>query len=185
LAGAPDAGGAEAFRISVNAATGAVTLDQVRALEHPNSAQPNELINLTTGAVSLTATVTDRDGDTASASISLGDKVGFRDDAPTITPTGVVVILEVDETTLATDHTQNFSTAFNTNYRADGAGTTVYSLGISGAGVPSGVVDIATGESVYLFLESGSVVGRIGTGGVADTGGAVAFNIHVNAHQVK
>ncbi|WP_155756710.1 DUF5801 repeats-in-toxin domain-containing protein [Acinetobacter sp. CIP A162] len=179
--GVADAGGATAFNISVNAATGAVTLDQVRALEHPNSAQPNELINLTTSAVSLTATVTDRDGDTASASISLGDKVGFRDDAPTITPTGVVVTLEVDETTLATDHTQNFSTAFNTNYRADGSGTTVYSLGVLGDGVPSGVVDIATGESVYLFLESGSVVGRVGSGGVADTGGAVAFNIHVNA----
>jgi hypothetical protein len=52
--------------------------------------------------VILTATATDKDGDTASASISLGDKVGFRDDAPTITPT-TTTNLEVDETTLATD----------------------------------------------------------------------------------
>ncbi|WP_372238857.1 DUF5801 repeats-in-toxin domain-containing protein, partial [Acinetobacter sp. Swhac1] len=175
--------GAEAFRISVNAGTGEVTLDQVLALTHPTggTGSPNELINLTTNAVTLTATVTDRDGDTASASISLGDKVGFRDDAPTIVTTGAVINVEVDETTLATDHTQNFSTAFNINYGADGAGTTVYSLGISGAGVPSGVVDVATGQGVYLFLESGSVVGRVGSGGVADAGGAEAFRISVNA----
>jgi hypothetical protein len=38
------------------------------------------------------------------------------------------------------------------NYRADGAGTTVYSLGISGAGVPSGVVDVATGEVFICSL---------------------------------
>ncbi|TID99895.1 hypothetical protein DIZ70_16570, partial [Acinetobacter junii] len=169
--------------ISVNAGTGEVTLDQVLALTHPTggTGSPNELINLTTNAVTLTATVTDRDGDTASASISLGDKVGFRDDAPTIVTTGAVINVEVDETTLATDHTQNFSTAFNINYGADGAGTTVYSLGISGAGVPSGVVDVATGQGVYLFLESGSVVGRVGSGGVADAGGAEAFRISVNA----
>ncbi|ENU34924.1 hypothetical protein F989_00049, partial [Acinetobacter parvus NIPH 1103] len=181
--GVADAGGAEAFRISVNAGTGEVTLDQVLALTHPTggTGSPNELINLTTNAVTLTATVTDRDGDTASASISLGDKVGFRDDAPTIVTTGAVINVEVDETTLATDHTQNFSTAFNINYGADGAGTTVYSLGISGAGVPSGVVDVATGQGVYLFLESGSVVGRVGSGGVADAGGAEAFRISVNA----
>jgi hypothetical protein len=52
----------------------------------------------------------------------LGDKVGFRDDAPTIVTTGAVINLEVDETTLLTNQTENFSTAFNINYRADGAG---------------------------------------------------------------
>jgi hypothetical protein len=48
--------------------------------------------------VTLTATVTDKDGDSASASISLGDKVGFRDDAPTVAVVATTTNLLVDET---------------------------------------------------------------------------------------
>ncbi|ENU18074.1 hypothetical protein F995_00062, partial [Acinetobacter sp. CIP A162] len=173
--------GAEAFRISVNAATGQVDLDQVRALQHPNPAQPNELINLTTNAVTLIATATDKDGDSAFASISLGDKVGFRDDVPTIVTTGAVINVEVDETTLLTNQTENFSTAFNINYRADGAGTTVYSLTASSVGAVSGVIDVATGQAVYLYQEGADIVGRVGSAGAPDAGGAEAFRISVNA----
>ncbi len=43
------------------------------------------LITLTTDTVTLTATATDKDGDVHSAFINLGDKVGFRDDAPVVT----------------------------------------------------------------------------------------------------
>ena len=173
--------GAEAFRISVNAATGQVDLDQVRALQHPNPAQPNELINLTTNAVTLIATATDKDGDSAFASISLGDKVGFSDDVPTIVTTGAVINVEVDETTLLTNQTENFSTAFNINYRADGAGTTVYSLTASSVGAVSGVIDVATGQAVYLYQEGADIVGRVGSAGAPDAGGAEAFRISVNA----
>jgi hypothetical protein len=52
---------------------------------------------------------------------------------------------------LASNATQDFSTSFNVNYRADGAGTTVYSLGISGVGVVSGVIDVATGQ-VFICI---------------------------------
>ncbi|TID99052.1 hypothetical protein DIZ70_16945, partial [Acinetobacter junii] len=88
----------------------------------------------------LTATATDKDGDVHSAFINLGDKVGFRDDAPVVTTNTVGTALEVDETFLTTDDSENFATAFSVNYGADGAGSTAYSLGVKATGVDSGVV---------------------------------------------
>ena len=70
---------------------------------------------------------------------------------------------------------------FTGNYGADGAGTTTYALGVSAPGAASGVYDTATGQQVYLYLEGGQVVGRVGSGGSADPSGAVAFVISVNA----
>ncbi len=68
---------------------------------------------------------------------------------------------------LTTDDSANLPSAFTVNYGADGAATTnalVYSLGVKATGVDSGVVDTATGEKVYLYLESRIVVGRVGVG---------------------
>ncbi len=66
---------------------------------------------------------------------------------------------------LTTDDSENFASAFSVNYGADGAGSTAYSLGVKATGVDSGVVDTATGQRVYLYLEGGIVVGRVGVGG--------------------
>ncbi len=66
---------------------------------------------------------------------------------------------------LTTDDSENFASAFSVNYVADGAASTnalVYSLGVKATGVDSGVVDTATGQSVYIYLEGGIVVGRVG-----------------------
>ncbi len=82
---------------------------------------------------------------------------------------------------LTTDDSENFASAFSVNYGADGAGSTAYSLGVKATGVDSGVVDTATGEKVYLYLESGVVVGRVGNAGSADTSGAKAFEIRVDS----
>ncbi|WP_343349847.1 retention module-containing protein [Pseudomonas sediminis] len=68
------------FTLSVNAA-GLVSLTQLRAVVHP-TAQPDELHLLGSDKVGLQATITDADGDQASASIDLGQVLGFRDDAP-------------------------------------------------------------------------------------------------------
>ena len=43
------------------------------------------------------------------------------------------------------------------------------------AAADSGLVDTATGQSIFLFLEDGLVVGRVGSGGLADAGGEIAF----------
>ena len=44
----------------------------------------------------------------------------------------------------------------------DGGTATAYELGIKSNGADSGLVDSATGHHVYLFVESGKVVGREG-----------------------
>ena len=85
MTGIYDASGINAFTLTVNSATGDVTLDQIRAITHPTGGiASDELVRIAAGTVSLTATVTDKDNDTASTSIDLGVKVGFRDDAPSV-----------------------------------------------------------------------------------------------------
>ncbi|MCE8031288.1 retention module-containing protein [Halomonas daqingensis] len=77
-----DADGRTAFTISVNAATGEVTLTQHLALSHPDGANPADVLSLAGSGLSLNATVVDGDGDTVSASIDLGGQLSFVDDGP-------------------------------------------------------------------------------------------------------
>ena len=80
LEGRTETGNELVFTLSVDAA-GLVTLTQLRAVVHP-TAQPDELHLLGSDKIGLQATITDADGDQASASIDLGKVLGFRDDAP-------------------------------------------------------------------------------------------------------
>lgn len=77
-----DAEGRTAFTISVNAATGEVTLTQHLALSHPDGTNPADVLSLAGSGLSLNATVVDGDGDTVSASIDLGGQLSFVDDGP-------------------------------------------------------------------------------------------------------
>ncbi|MCP3751869.1 DUF5801 repeats-in-toxin domain-containing protein, partial [Pseudomonas sp. SBB6] len=146
------------FTVSV-AANGDVTLDQLRAVVHPDTTNPDDSTSLTSdNLVTLTATKTDKDGDSAQATLNIGQNLVFKDDGPSINTTGTVPILTVDETVLATDATQNFAANFTSAFGADGAGTLTYALGVvAGA---SGLTDTATGEAVNLSLNSGVVEGR-------------------------
>ncbi len=78
--GRTQVGGDLVFTLAVDSA-GVVTLTQLRAIVHPTS-QPDELLLLGADKVGLQATITDSDGDEASASIDLGLVMGFRDDGP-------------------------------------------------------------------------------------------------------
>ena len=80
LEGRTETGNELVFTLSVDAA-GLVTLTQLRAVVHP-TAQPDELHLLGSDKIGLQATITDADSDQASASIDLGQVLGFRDDAP-------------------------------------------------------------------------------------------------------
>ncbi|MFA7383998.1 MAG: DUF5801 repeats-in-toxin domain-containing protein [Desulfurivibrionaceae bacterium] len=69
------------FTVSVDS-TGKVTLDQIRAVEHP-TADPNEYVTLANAnLITLTATATDGDGDQASDSLNIATLLHFADDAP-------------------------------------------------------------------------------------------------------
>ncbi len=83
--GNPNPSGAEAFRIHVDASTGSTTLTQNRPLNHlvdgTTLADHDDVLTLAAGAVRLTAVATDRDGDSASQTVAVGDKFSFKDHA--------------------------------------------------------------------------------------------------------
>ena len=171
-----DASGTAAFVVSVDA-NGLVTLDQVRALTHPNTASNDEPISIATdGLISLSLTVTDRDGDAVSASVNIASNLVFEDDGPSLgASSGAEPNIVVDETILATNGSASFAAllgGLGASYGADGAGTTVYALNVSGAGVASGLFDVATGNQIYLYKVGDTIVGRVGSGpATADAAG--------------
>ncbi|WP_416310591.1 retention module-containing protein [Pseudomonas sp. W03] len=168
-------GGATAFTLTLNAATGELKLDQQMALKHGDSSNPDDTVHLDTGKLSLTATVTDGDLDAKSVNLELGDKLVFHDDGPSISLNGQFSgQLVVDETTLGTDATVNFSTAFSATTGADGASVT-YSLNAID-GTPSGLQTTNGTDIVLVRVSATEVQGRVGS-----TGGATAFTVTLNA----
>src|SRR6185369_9847370 len=70
------------FTVTVNS-LGQVTLDQFRAVVHPNTANPDDSVTLAAdNLITLTATATDGDGDQASATLNIGQNLNFEDDGP-------------------------------------------------------------------------------------------------------
>ncbi|MDE2412617.1 MAG: cadherin-like domain-containing protein, partial [Sphingomonadales bacterium] len=74
-------GGLLVFTLSVDG-TGHVTLDQSRAVVHDPNLGPHDVATLAANLVTLTQTVSDSDGDHASASAAIGGMLQFVDDAP-------------------------------------------------------------------------------------------------------
>ncbi|MGY3195637.1 hypothetical protein ACVIWU_005003 [Bradyrhizobium sp. USDA 4509] len=172
--------------VSVDAA-GHVTLTDLRAVHEATPGNFNEGITLASGLITLTATVTDNNSQSASASVDVGSHLTILDDGPAITMTATAPAdaLVVDETNLAINASANFADNFTvtSSYGADGAGTTAsaYTLGIKSAGVDSGLIDVATGQHVYLYVNGNVVEGRVGAGGAADPAGVIDFTVSVSA----
>ena len=102
--GGADPTGAIAFTISVDANSGAVTLEQDRSVVHNNPADPIEsgasaAVLVGSNLVTLTATIEDGDGDTANTTRDITTAFAFEDDGPSITASAVPV------PTLVTDDT--------------------------------------------------------------------------------
>ncbi|MDR8367001.1 DUF5801 repeats-in-toxin domain-containing protein, partial [Pseudomonas sp. JL3] len=171
------------FTVSV-AANGDVTLDQIRAVVHPDPNNPDDSTSLSSDElVTLTATITDKDGDSAQATLNIGQNLVFKDDGPSISASGAEPTLTVDETVLATDATQNFAANFTSAFGADGAGTQTYALGVvAGA---SGLTDTATGEAVNLSLNGTVVEGRTATTNLLVFTVSVAANGDVTLDQIR
>src|SRR5262249_9133734 len=195
-------GGPIVFTVSVDA-SGSVTLDQQRAIVHPTASNPdsNEAVAIGSNLITLTATATDKDGDSASANLDLGPQLSFHDDGPTISLSGNTPSLTVDETFLAVDASASFAGAFTAAFGAGGpagwggaahapggadgpavSGATTYALSVvGGGGTDSGLVDTASGNHVFLFVEGGVVVGREGTNAGTAAGGPIVFTVSVDA----
>ena len=141
---------------------------------HPNAANPDEPISLAAdNLVTLTATVTDGDGDQASATANIGQNLSFEDAGPVVTAAATQPMLVVDESDLVTNASASFANVFTPAFGADGsAGNIAYTLGVNAGS--SGLIDTATGNAVVLALEGSQVVGRAGAGG------AIVFTVSVN-----
>jgi len=170
------------FTVSVDG-SGNVTLDQIRALTHPDSSNPNDNVTLSAdNLVTLTATATDHDGDTASQTLNIGTNLNFHDDGPSISGSTDQPTLTVDETVLATNASASFAGVFTSSFGADGAGTITYALGISAPGADSGLIDTLSGQHVLLSVNGGVVEGRTAIGGdlvftvSVDAGGNVTLD---------
>ncbi|HEX7921083.1 MAG TPA: DUF5801 repeats-in-toxin domain-containing protein [Bradyrhizobium sp.] len=184
-------GGTLAFTISVNPVTGLVTFTEYRAVRQPFGTDPDsgEAVALAGGIVSLTATITDRDGDFQSASIDLGSRLSISDDGPAIRANGMTPSLTLSESHLTatalddnipgsapnaslTTTSADFSAAFSSVQGADGA-TISYALTITGGnGAASGLIDAHTGLADVLVLNGNTIEGHVGT-----TTGTLAFSI--------
>ena len=161
------------FVVSVDA-TGTVTLDQQRALEHPDTSDPDDTVTLAADLIVLTRTdtITDGDGDTATDSegLDIGVAMSFDDDGPAIDVQVVAAAdaLAVDETDLGIDASADFSDNFSVTSDGGADGTASvsdsYALSVGVAGPTTNLVDVATGETVVLSVNgSGDIEGRTET----------------------
>ena len=86
-------GGVVVFEVSVNGA-GTVSFDQKRSVVHSPEAGPDQTTGLSSAdLITLKATITDFDGDSAPpATLNIADRLVFRDDAPTpFTPAAITL----------------------------------------------------------------------------------------------
>lgn len=182
------AGAVQVFTVSVDAASGLVTLRQYAEIDHPlpgaSSDYASQHVALPAGLIELkaTATITDRDGDSIadSALLDLGGNIRFADDGPSVAVSGSAGELLVDESVLATNAAADLSGLFASalDHGADGPGTIAYELGVvAGA---SGLFDSLSGEAVTLSIVGGIIFGRTSAHEVfrisVDANGIVTFD---------
>ncbi|MGL4356465.1 MAG: retention module-containing protein, partial [Aeromonas popoffii] len=143
------AGGVDYFTLTINPGTGEVTLALLDNVWHGDSGNADDSVGLSldSGVLTLVQTVTDADGDSASAAIDVGAGGVFRfeDDGPSVTinavADGSIVLTTQDAQTIgaASDTASgSFAAAFLAaavpSYGADGPGTTTvgsYSLSVT------------------------------------------------------
>ncbi|MFO3131803.1 enhanced entry virulence factor RtxA, partial [Legionella pneumophila serogroup 1] len=162
---AGDIGAPALFAIRMNPNTGAISVAQYGPIKQFDTNSHDEAVDLT-GRISAVVTAKDSDGDVSNVEIPIGQLIIFEDDGPSIVVSGATQTLTVDESVLATNDTQSFAGLFTPSFGADGAAAAnalSYSLGVSANGAASGVLDTASGNQVFLFLENGIVVGREGS----------------------
>lgn len=201
VVGRAGAGGPEVFRISIDAETHEITVTQSRAIEHPNTGDHDDDVSIGSGSVGLKVTATDGDGDPVSDTIDLGSRITFKDDGPAISLTGSTATARLDESVgadpadpNAADETNPAATSgaigfatlsgaafFTVNAGSDGEASRAYELTLSADGADSGLADTHSGNSVFLFLIGGQIVGREGTDATdALNNGEDVFTIAVN-----
>ena len=166
------------FSLAVDAASGKVTLTQYAAIDHAlpgdTSGFDSQHVTLGNDLVQLqgSVTITDRDGDPASASqnLDLGGRIGFADDGPSIgigasgAQLGNLVTQDADTIGSNFDTaTTSFAAAFaitSQNAGADGPATVSWSYALKldvAEGTQSGLN--SAGQKIYLYEQNGQIIG--------------------------
>ncbi|WP_421872897.1 beta strand repeat-containing protein [Nitratireductor rhodophyticola] len=166
------AGGTLAFTVSINGATGAVTVTQHETLEHtvnggPGAAHDDALFLGGAAAISVVQTVTDADGDTATATSASALSIRFDDDGPTVIVPEDAVLSNSAGTPQVFDLDLDGSVI--DNYGADGAGTVRFTVT---EGQDSG---LTSGGQPITYHLSGN--GTVLTGKIGGAGGTTVFTV--------
>ncbi|WP_244463611.1 retention module-containing protein [Aeromonas bestiarum] len=174
------AGGVDYFTLTINPSTGEVTLALLDNVWHGDSGNADDSVALSlgSGVLTLVQTVTDADGDSASAAIDVGTGgvFQFEDDGPSVTINAVVdggiSLTTQDAQTIgaASDTaTGSFAAAFLAaavpSYGADGPGTTTvgsYSLSVTNSNSEL----TSNGLAITLTKVGSDIVGSTSAGEV-------------------
>ncbi|MER0499202.1 retention module-containing protein, partial [Aeromonas hydrophila] len=151
------AGGVDYFTLTINPTTGEVTLALLDNVWHGDTTNADDSVALTLGqgVLTLVQTVTDADGDNASAAVDLGangvfrfeddgPRAGLAVEAPSLGATVDESLVSLggvgtDGVASATLSAANVQAQFNPAFGADGAGSIGYSLALTGTNVASGL----------------------------------------------
>ncbi|MBO0409413.1 DUF5801 repeats-in-toxin domain-containing protein, partial [Aeromonas hydrophila] len=177
------AGGVDYFTLTINPTTGEVTLALLDNVWHGDTTNADDSVALTLGqgVLTLVQTVTDADGDSASASVDLGangvfrfeddgPRAGLAEEAPRLGATVDESLVSLggvggDGVASASLSAANVQAQFAPAFGADGAGSIGYSLALTGSNVVSGLYAVdplaANGQGAAIVLNQ---VGNVITG---------------------
>ena len=165
IVGLTSGDGFEVFRVSVDE-FGNVELDGQRAVIHDPDTGTNQLTTLSSDdLIQLVATVTDSDGDSASATQNIGQNLNFLDDAPEATNDTDMV---AEGAMNATEG--NVITGVDPDVVADNIGAQV--ADVEGADNNIMVVGLAAGDTMASLDDAGTVGGA----GIAGSFGTLVLN---------
>ena len=183
VVGEGSSSGDDYFTISIDQ-DGVVSFEQLMNVWHANSSDDDDTATLSVSEQSegeaflhVVQTVTDADGDSASAFVDVGDGVfKIEDDGPSASVDGEAQLdmLVLDESPLPDDGdgiastTANFADNFGTpDHGTDGPGGTSYALVLDGSNVATGMFGLdggggpGQGEAIVLNQElDGSITGE-------------------------
>lgn len=191
--------GNTAFTATINPGTGAVTLTQFLAVEHPvgGASHDEDSSGLTAGVLTISVTATDFDGDTDSASVDLGSVIRFEDDGPAIDVTASATLEPTIRLTTGDAGTEgegstsdftasgNFGGVFGLTFTtgSDGGTTPSLSFTLGTTGGASGL--FSHGVAINLYNVGGIIVGStLGVAPATATAASVVFAVSVNASGV-
>ena len=151
----PDSDDLIAFALKVDPLTGVVYLAQWQSLDHPTEAPGtgspsyDEAITFSSSTLSISATVTDFDGDSTSTSLDLSGRVNFEDDGPSI---------NIVDAPNSVDESQAINGTWTLAEGADGVTSVAVTIGVitKNLAIPSGVLGADPLTSVSFTAADGA-----------------------------